>query len=155
QRLGKQLGPDAVEQPVADPVRLHDAAVERVGDLVRAGDELDVRPGTGETAGQLAQTRPGDAEGGPFEELARRVRPAISQLVRREGEARDHQDAVMAHGPAPVRRRESIPPPISAPPAAPRNSPPSCGGVCCTIACSVAVPGTAAPSMAVTSTAGA
>ena len=46
---------DAVEQLVADPVRLDHARVERVGDAVRAGDQLEVRPRAVERARELGE----------------------------------------------------------------------------------------------------
>ena len=72
--------PDAVEQLVADPVRLDDARVERVGDPVRAGDQRQVRPG--------ALERPRELGEAAVRRARRRTRAASASRPRRRSRVR-------------------------------------------------------------------
>src|SRR5205823_1037552 len=95
------------EQPVADPVRLDDPAVERVADAGTGGDQLQVRPGAGELPRQLQQPAvdgPRDAvlaEGGAV------GRAAVPEPVGRVRVPHEQQRPGQAHGPASVNTRNA------------------------------------------------
>ena len=68
---GERVRADAVEQAVADPVRVDDARVERVVDPVRRRDQLQVRPGALEGARQLGEARRRSAFASPYSSSVR------------------------------------------------------------------------------------
>ena len=86
----------AVEQVVADPVRLDRALVQRVGDLRALGDHPEVRPRTLEPA-----CPPLDLLGGVRgQHHIGTGGSAVAQRVGRVGVAREQPGAALAQGPA-------------------------------------------------------
>src|SRR5688572_28869343 len=83
----------AVEQLVADPVRLDDPGVERIVDAVRAGDQRQVRPGAIEGAGELGEPSVRGAGGAVLEQRARLVGAAQPERVRGVCVAREQERA--------------------------------------------------------------
>ena len=87
----ERAGLDAVEELVADPVRLDDARVERVGDAVRAGDQL--RYGHAPSKVRASSARPpSDAPRvAVLEQRPRLVGAAEAERVRRVRVAREEE----------------------------------------------------------------
>ena len=72
-RRTSRVGPTSREQPVAEPVGLDDARVERIGDVVLGRDQLEVRPGALEALGDPPQLRDRGGRIAPVRAASRRT----------------------------------------------------------------------------------